>query len=153
MKWFVLYTRSNFELKVSRSLKDMGFETYCPMYRQIKKYSDRKKIVEKPILRSYVFVKIDDKDRDQVFDIMGVIRYVFWLGKPAIVREQEIELMKNALRGVFTNILVSNLNIGNTYDIPEGPFKGHQGKVVNFSKNRIKLKLPSLGILVSLKTC
>jgi transcription antitermination factor NusG len=152
MKWFVLYTRPQYEIKVAEALQGLGIRAYCPVYTQLKQYSDRKKKVEKPLLKSYVLVKIADRDREQVFAIPGVVRYVFWLGKPAVVREEEIELMKNNLGGIYESICVEQLQKGSAYTIPEGPFKGQQGKVVTLLKNRIKLELPSLGVLVTLKT-
>ena len=152
MKWFVLYTKPRFEVKVANALESMGIRSYCPLYKQVKCYSDRKKKVETPLLRSYVLVQLEDKDRAQVFTIPGVVRYLFWLGKPAIVREEEIESMQQALEGVYESILVTQLQKGASYTIPEGPFKGLQGKVVTLLKKRIRLELPSLGVLVTLKT-
>ena len=152
MKWFVLYTKPQFEIKVAEALQKIGVRVYCPVYIQLKQYSDRKKKVIKPLLRSYVLVKIEDKDRDQVFQIPGVVRYVFWLGKPAIVREDEIVLMENNLSGIYESISVSTLEKGAAYTIPEGPFKGLSGKLVNLDHNKMQLELPSLGMLVTLKT-
>ena len=152
MKWFVIYTKPQFEIKVEQTLQNIGIRAYCPVYKQIKQYSDRKKMVLKPLLRSYVLVNINDKDRDKVFSVPGVVRYLFWLGKPAIVREEEIELMKNNLSGIYENITVSDLKKGDAYNIKEGPLKGQVGKVVDLFKNKIKLELPSLGMLVTLKT-
>jgi transcription antitermination factor NusG len=152
MKWFVLYTKPRFEVKVANALESMGIRSYCPLYKQVKCYSDRKKKVETPLLRSYVLVQLEDKDRTQVFTIPGVVRYLFWLGKPVIVREKEIESMQQALEGVYESILVTQLQKGASYTIPEGPFKGQQGKVVTLLKKRIRLELPSLGVLVTLKT-
>ena len=152
MKWFVLYTKPQFELKVAQSLESMGIQAYCPVFKQIKQYSDRKKKVEKPLLQSYVLVKLDDKDRKQVFSIPGVVCYVFWLGKPAIVRDEEIELMEKTLACVYDSITVTQLQKGDAFNIPEGPFEGQEGKVVYLVKNRIQLELPSLGVLLTLKT-
>lgn len=152
MKWFVLYTKPQFEIKVAEALQKICVRAYCPVYTQLKQYSDRKKKVIKPLLRSYVLVKIEDKDRDQVFEIPGVVRYVFWLGKPAIVREDEIVLMENNLSGIYESISVSTLEKGAAYTIPEGPFKGLSGKVVHLDHNKMQLELPSLGMLVTLKT-
>tara|TARA_B100001093_G_scaffold163236_1_gene155617 strand:- start:12219 stop:12680 length:462 start_codon:yes stop_codon:yes gene_type:complete len=152
MNWFVIYTKPQFEIKVEKMLQNIGIRAYCPVYNQIKQYSDRKKKVIKPLLRSYVLVNINDKDRDKVFSVPGVIRYLFWLGKPAIVREEEIELMKNNLSGIYETIKVSTLKKGDAYNIKEGPLKGLKGQVVSLFKNRIKLELPSLGMLVTLKT-
>ena len=151
MKWFVLYTKPQFEAKVAQGLEAIGIRAYCPVYTEIKQYSDRKKKIEKPLLRSYVFVQLEDKAREVVFGIYGVVRYLFWLGKPAVVREEEIELMKTALNGVHKSISVSQLQKGAIYNIPDGPFKGQKGKVINLLKSRVKLELPSLGILVTLK--
>lgn len=152
MKWFVIYTKPQFEIKVEKTLQNIGIRAYCPVYNQIKQYSDRKKKVVKPLLRSYVLVNINDKDRDKVFSVPGVVRYLFWLGKPATVREEEIELMKNNLSGTYESIKITELKKGDVYNIKEGPFKGQVGKVVNLFKKRIKLELPSLGMLVTLKT-
>jgi len=152
MKWFVLYTKPHHELKVANNLRKIGIITYCPVFKQIKQYSDRKKKVEKPLLQSYVLVKIEDKERKEVFNVAGVVRYLFWLGKPAIVRDHEVDMMEKYLSGVYRDLLITKIKKGMNYTISEGPFKGQEGKVVNLFKNRIKLELPSLGILVTLKT-
>lgn len=152
MKWLVLYTKPKHEIKVAKALENIGLTSYCPVVKKIKQYSDRKKKVELPLLTSYVLIKIDPKDRNKVFCIPGIIRYVFWLGKPAVVREEEVLLMKNNLSGVYDGISISNIKKGTNYRIPLGPFAGLEGKVINLLKNRIKLELPSLGILLTLKT-
>ena len=151
-QWYVLYTKPQHEIKVNEALKKMGIKSYCPTFKQLKQYSDRKKKVEKPLLRSYVLVNIRDKERAFVFGIPGVVRYLFWLGKPAIVREEEIKLMENSLSGIYESVNISELKKGAAYAISEGPLKGQVGKVVNLYKNTIRLELPSLGVLVTLKT-
>lgn len=152
MKWFVLYTKPRLEIKVAKALEKIGIKSYCPVINKLKQYSDRKKKVVQPLLSSYVLVNIDNKDRNRVFGVPGIIRYVFWLGKPVIVREQEIEVMQNNLLGIYDQISIVDTKKGANFTVPSGPFEGQQGKVVNLLKNRIKLELPSLGILVTLKT-
>jgi transcription antitermination factor NusG len=152
VKWFVLYTKPHCEIKVANALENIGIRSYCPVFKQVKQYSDRKNIVEKPLLRSYVMVKIENKDRNRVFSVPGIVRYVFWLGKPAIVRESEIELMEKNLAGIYDEISITSTKKGANFTIPAGPFKGQQGKVINLFKNKIKLELSSLGIIVILKT-
>ena len=151
MKWLVLYTKPHFELKVAKLLVELGISAYCPTYKVIKQYSDRKKKVERPLIRSYVFVQLVVKVRASVFAVPGVVRYLFWLGKPAVVREEEIALMQNNLNGVYDYIRVEKLEIGAAYTIPQGPFKGQKGNVVSLAKKNIKLELPSLGMMVLLK--
>ena len=97
-------------------------------------------------------VKLEEKDRDKVFLIPGVIRYLFWLGKPAIIQDREIVLMKNNLAGIYESISISNLKKGDYFTIPTGPFKGQNGNVVQLYNNKMQLELPSLGMLVTLKT-
>ena len=150
MKWFVLYTKPNFEIKVAEGINSLGINAYCPTYTQIKQYSDRKKKVQKPLLPSYVLVQSLDKDRPKVFDIRGAVRYLFWLSKPAEVREEEIELLKSNLKGDYDDVLISKLSKGKEYTIPFGTFKGQSGRVSDISKNKLKLELPSLGLFVTL---
>lgn len=85
--WFVLYTKSRCEKKVADGLRRKDLEVYCPM----RKWSDRYKLVEEPLFRSYCFVRLADMDRSRVFGIPGVVRYLLWLGKPAVMIEEEIE--------------------------------------------------------------
>ena len=150
MKWFVLYTKPNFEIKVADGINAHGINAYCPTFTQIKQYSDRKKKVQKPLLPSYVLVQLSEQDRPNVFSIPGVVRYLFWLGKPAVVREEEIELLRNNLKGVFDDAKISKLSIGKEYTIPSGPLKGQTGTVLDVLKNKLRLELPSLGLFVTL---
>ena len=150
MKWFVLYTKPNFEIKVAEGINDLGINSYCPVYTKIKQYSDRKKKIHKPLLPSYVLVQLLEEDRKKVFDIRGAVRYLFWLGKPAEVREEEIELLKSNLKGDYDDVLISKLSKGKEYTIPFGTFKGQSGRVSDISKNKLKLELPSLGLFVTL---
>lgn len=150
MNWFVLYTKPNYELKVAESIKNLGINAFCPSYTQIKYYSDRKKKVKKPLLPSYVMVQLSEQDRPRVFAIPGVVRYLFWLGKPAVVREEEIKLLQISLTGLFDEAKVSKLSVGNEYTIPSGPFKGQTGNILDVLKNKLRLELPSLGLFVTL---
>jgi len=150
MKWFVLYTKPNFEIKVAEGINLLGINAYCPVYTKIKQYSDRKKKVQKPLLPSYVLVKLLDEDRPKVFDIRGAVRYLFWLGKPAEVREEEIQMLKSNLKGGYDDVLISKLSKGKEYTIPSGPLKGQTGTVLDIVKNKLRLELPSLGLFVTL---
>jgi transcription antitermination factor NusG len=150
MKWFVIYTKPNYELKVAEGIKSLGINAYCPTFTQIKHYSDRKKKVQKPLLPSYVLVQLNEKDRPKVFSIPGVVRYLFWLGEPAAVREEDIDLFKKNLTGIFEEAMISKLSIGKQYTIPSGPLKGQSGIIKNVLKNKLRLELPSLGLYVML---
>jgi len=150
-KWFVLCTRPNQEVKVSEELKGMNISCFCPTVTVIKQYSDRKKKVIKPLLPSHVFVFIEEGNRNDVFSVFGIVRYMFWLGKPATVRESEIELMREYLNGIYQSISITNYTRGQLYKISEGVFSGRIGKVIEAQKNKVKLELESLGMIVTLR--
>ena len=150
-KWFVLYTKPNQEIKVVNDLSQMGIKCYCPTTKVIKQYSDRKKKILKPLMPSYVLVFIDEINRNDVFAVSGVVRYLFWLGKPAIIRESEVELMKRYLKGIYESVSLTNFTKGQLYRISEGILSGKTGKVIETQKNKIKLELQSLGMVVTLK--
>ena len=109
-KWFVIYTKPNQELKVAKHLEEAGVFSYCPTVNIIKQYSDRKRKVVKPLIKSYVFVHIEEWKRKDVFSVFGIVRYLFWLGKPAIVRDSEIELMKKYLNGVYQSVSLKKIH-------------------------------------------
>ena len=74
MPWYVIYTKPRNEKKVADRLKHLGIDVYCPMITMIKQWSDRKKKVQIPLLNSYVFVNLNEKDRELVFQVSGVVR-------------------------------------------------------------------------------
>ena len=150
-KWFILYTKPNQEIKVADQLKEMNINSFCPTVTIVRNYSDRKKKIIKPLLPSYVFVNIEEAKRNNVFSIFGIVRYMFWLGEPATVRESEIELMKQYLNGVYQSFSLTKFTRGQLYKISEGLFSGKIGKVVETQKNKIKLELQSLGVMVTLR--
>jgi transcription antitermination factor NusG len=89
-KWYALYTKPRWEKKVYRLLSERGMEAYCPLNKVKKKWSDRIKLVEEPLFKSYVFVHTEEEERSHVRQIDGVLNFVYWNGKPAIVKEKEI---------------------------------------------------------------
>ncbi|MDA7807917.1 UpxY family transcription antiterminator [Flavobacteriaceae bacterium] len=150
-KWFVLYTRPQQELKVTSQLSAMGITNYCPTITLVKQYSDRKKKVTKPLLSSYVMVQLEDKERNKVFVCNGIVRYLFFLGKPAVVPASDISLMQNHLNGVYNDSKITTLSVGDSHTITEGPFSGVLGKVVETDNSKVKLELASLGMRITLK--
>jgi len=93
-KWFVLYTKSKHELKVNEHLSSIGIESSCPTVVSDRIWSDRIKKVIEVIIKSVVFVKCSDNERENVFNIPSTVRYLFYCNKPATVSENEIEHLK-----------------------------------------------------------
>ena len=150
-KWFVVYTRPQQEFKVASQLSAMGITNYCPTITLIKQYSDRKKKVTKPLLSSYVMVELVEKERQKVFACNGIVRYLFFLGKPAVVPAPQINLMQDHLNGVYSDFKVTTLSVGDFHTITEGLFSGVTGKVVETNNTKVKLELACLGIRITLR--
>jgi transcriptional antiterminator RfaH len=150
MPWFAIYTRPKNEKKVVEGLEKIGVEVYCPMITQVKQWSDRKKKVETPLINSYVFVNLEENNRNIVFDVPGVVRYLFWLGKPAIIQEQDIQVLKDSLKGIIASIEIKGLQPGDVITIPTGPFQGKEGIISQVVKNKIRLILKELGVLITI---
>ena len=152
MRWYVLYTKPRQEKKVADNLNALGIEAYCPLVTVVKQWSDRKKKVQLPLINSYVFVNIEEHQREDVFKVSGIVRYLFWLGKPAVVRAIEIEALKKSLEGIVASYEVSALQKDTIYKIPEGPFQGFEGIVKNVNATTIQLLLVDLGFLITLNS-
>ncbi|WP_298150124.1 UpxY family transcription antiterminator [Flavobacterium sp.] len=151
MPWYVLYTNPKAERKTSEQLTKIGIENYCPLIATIRQWSDRKKKIEVPLFSSYIFVNLDEKDRNSVFSVKGVLRYLFWLGVPAIVKDHEIETIKKWLSNEKAAFEIESIRPGDTMIIPDGPFKSHSGIVREVNKNNVRLVLESIGIVLTMK--
>ncbi len=151
MNWHVLYTRPRSEKKVEEQLLSLGINAYCPTRPEIKIWSDRKKRIDVPILPSMLLVKIDDKDINRVFESPLVVRYMFWLGKRAIVRQSEIDLLKKYSNGSYKliNSKLSTVKVGDNYSLSS--FNNEKGIVNRISNNNIWIYLKSIGYSVKLK--
>ena len=150
MPWYVLYTKPRQEKKIADSLNAIGIESYCPLVTVVKQWSDRNKKVQLPLIASYVFVNIEEHQREKVFKVSGIVRYLFWLGKPALVRAIEIEALQKSLEGIVASFEVSAIQKGTIYKIPEGPFQGFEGVVKNVNATTIQLMLVDLGFFITL---
>jgi transcription antitermination factor NusG len=150
MPWYVLYTKPRQEKKVTDTLNAIGIEAYCPLVTVVKQWSDRKKKVQVPLINSYVFVNIEEHQREAVFKVSGIVRYLFWLGKPAVVRAVEIEALQQSLEGIVASFEVSAIQKDTIYKIPDGPFQGFEGIVKNVNATTIQLLLVDLGFFITL---
>lgn len=149
--WYVVYTKPKWEKKVAEQLREKGIECYCPIITQVRQWSDRKKKVEIPLFNSYVFVQLEESDRDLVFISTGVVRYLFWLGKPAIVRYTEIETIKTWLAGPNrANVSLVPYQVGDKIKVASGPFYSQEAIVQEVNKTHYLLVLESLGCILKM---
>src|SRR5690606_25027157 len=111
-----------------------------PLVTEVRQWSDRKKKVTTPLFKSYVFVKLPAKERNLVFQSPGVVQYLYWLGKPAVVRDAEIETIKKWLdNDLVEEMQTTHLTPGDRVTIADGKFKGREAIVNNVGKKRMRL--------------
>ncbi len=145
-KWYVLYTKPRWEKKIHKLLDEKEIENYCPLNKVRKKWSDRMKIVEEPLFKSYVFVKISEEEQTKVRMVNGVINFVYWLGKPAIVKDKEIELIKKFLNE-YENVHAEPIALqeDTKVRIQRGAFMDREATVVKVLKNKVQVVIESIG--------
>lgn len=148
-KWLAIYTRPRWEKKVNQLLTEKGFESYCPLNKVRRKWSDRVKIVEEPLFKSYVFVKATDEDRTEVRMTTGAINFVYWNGKPAVIREKEITAIKRFLNE-YENVEARpvDVKVNQRVRITNGSFMDQEGKVLDVKHKLVKVAIDSLGYIL-----
>ena len=145
-QWHVIYSKLRNEKKVQAALAEAGFEVYCPLNKTRRKWSDRYKVVEEPLFRSYVFIKING---NQLYDILkfdGVVRFLYWNRKPAIVREEEIELIKRFL-GEHESVRLESteFQVDQAVNFTASNLMGQQGKVLEVRNKEVKVLIEGMG--------
>lgn len=149
MNWYVVYTKPKWEKKVAERLNGIGIVAYCPLIAKVSQWSDRKKIISLPLFNSYIFVQIEEKNRNQIFEVTGAIRYLFWLGKPAIVKDSEIETIKNWLSVPEEfELSVDQWKKGDKIVLESGPFVSQSAVIQEVKQNHYILILESLGCVL-----
>ena len=151
INWYVLYTKPRHEKKVAERLTGAGYTLYCPLQKVVRKWSDRTKVVEEPLFKGYLFIQIEDHKRDEVFTFPGTVRYLFWLHRPAIVREEEIATIQKWL-GHYDHerLKVTDITPGAYVRITSGKFMNEEGVLLDTSNSKALVQLKELGIQLSL---
>jgi len=145
--WYAIYTRPRSEKKVYELLIDQNFNSYLPLITTLRQWSDRKKKVQLPLIPSYVFVKIEEKNLNTILPINGVVRILKHLGKPAKIRDYEIENLKILLSDTDNITLIDTLNLkkGDSIIVEKGVFKGLIAECVKLNgKHRVIVRIDGI---------
>lgn len=144
-KWYVAYTFPRAEKKVQLKLQTMGIETFLPMHRCLRQWSDRKKYLTTPLFPNYVFVRVSVKDRTDTFCVKEIVRYVSFEGRAAVVNDEVINSLKIILSKNEEVDLVSSFRAGDRVRIIRGPLQGIEGTVIRKEgKVRILIQIVAL---------
>ena len=152
MNWYAVYTKPRSEKKVAQALSQSELITYCPLNKVIRQWSDRKKIVHEPLFPSYIFVRINEKQFSEVKKHSGVVNFVYWLGKPAIIKDYEIDTIKRFLNE-HDNVKVerNTFGINEQIRVTSGSLIDREGTIVDIKNSTIILALTSLNYIMYAK--
>ena len=131
-------------------LDDKGIEHYCPLNKVTRQWSDRKKVVLEPLFKGYVFVQVAEDKKWDLMNVNGIVNYLYWLGKPARIRDEEIDTIRkflNEFEGV--EVVEGLLPVNSTVSIKQGVLMNFHGLVLEIHGNKAKVKIESMGIQLS----
>ena len=139
--WHALYVRSRAEKKVFAQLEDMGVQAYLPLVTNIKQWSDRRKKIQEPLFKSYVFVYSNEKEHLSILNVYGVLRFVCFERKAVIVPDNQIVAIKRYVEEVEKGESDhasdnENLKKGQLVRIISGPMKGLVGRLDKINDKR-----------------
>jgi transcriptional antiterminator RfaH len=147
--WHAVYVSSRTEKKISENLINKGIEAYVPLVKTMRQWSDRKKMVELPLLNGYVFVKIASTENDKIMQTRGVVNFVRSEGKIATIRDVEIDRLKQLVALGYhleANGINRKYKEGDKVKITSGVLKGIEGYVVTAGEDcQIEVLLESIG--------
>jgi transcription antitermination factor NusG len=144
--WYAVYTKPRWEKKVHALLLEKGIEAYCPLNRTRKKWSDRTKWVEEPLFKSYIFVKIREAEQLNVRMVGGVVNFVYWLGKPAVIKDKEIDIIRKFLNDYLdVRAVPIDLEVDSRITITKGAFMDKEAKVMKILNKKVQVVIESIG--------
>ena len=146
-RWYPVYTYARAEKKAFQALTKKGLETYLPLHRQLKQWSDRKKWVEEPFIKSYLFVRIKEHEQTEVLMTKGIARFIYFSGKIASMPDRQIDELKLLMASPYElEITEDDLQPGEKIMIKAGPLKGLTGEIISYrSQKQLALRLENLG--------
>lgn len=146
--WYAIFTKPRSEKKVLQRMLDHEMDAFLPLIKTIRQWSDRKKTLEVPLIPSYVFVRMEERDLYKTLPIQGTVNVLKHLGRPAKIRDVEIENLR-ILSGNGENHQVSNkidISSGDEVEVINGPFMGLIATCINDGKNhRVIVNIDAIG--------
>ena len=148
--WYAVHTKPRWEKKVAANLDDAGIKYYCPLNKVMRQWSDRKKVIQDPLFKGYVFVQIADEDKVQVLQVHGVVNFVHWLGKPAKIQHSEIDTIRHFLNE-FDNVEVAEMGmqVNNTVRVKQGLLMNYKGILIELKGSKATVHINSMGLVLS----
>ncbi|HEX4375382.1 MAG TPA: UpxY family transcription antiterminator [Puia sp.] len=146
MNWYAVYTKPRWEKKIAETLVKKKIENYCPLNKILRQWHDRKKIIYEPLFKSYVFVRAHENFHHEIKRVDGIINFVYWLKKPAVISDHEIDSIKRFLND-HTDVKLERVSVrlNDTVKVMSGPLMYQEGNVVATNYRTVNIIIPSLG--------
>jgi transcription antitermination factor NusG len=150
--WYIIYTKAKCEKKVASVFTKKRIENFIPMNSKQVTSGRRRKIVQKPLFESYLFANIEEKETSKIKMIDGVVNFVYWKQKPAIVKKEEIELIRKFAFDHQDIILEkTKVNVNDVAKAIDGSRYSIDGNILTVTNSTIKVNLPSIGFALIAK--
>lgn len=150
--WYAVYTKARAEKKTADLLKKSGVEVYLPMQKTLRQWSDRKKWVEAPLIRSYLFVKTNLSNYFDILNTQGVVRIITFEGKPAPIPDHQIIALQRLISNeIEIETIDTEIPEGSPVEIIHGSLKGIKGELVRQgSKKKVIIRMNHLSTSFSI---
>ncbi|HZQ68822.1 MAG TPA: UpxY family transcription antiterminator [Terriglobales bacterium] len=139
-EWYAAYTCARHEKVVAKQLEERGVDCFLPLYHSVRRWKDRRKEIDLPLFPGYVFVHTSSRDRTRVLQLPGVVRFVSFHSRPAVLPESEIEALRNGLAHKLRAEPHPYLKIGHPVEVIGGPMMGARG-ILKRKKDKYRLVL------------
>jgi transcriptional antiterminator RfaH len=145
-RWYALYTNPRAEKQVYVRLIEKKIETFLPLQKTYRIWSDRKKLVEKPLLSSYIFVKTKSKYFPDVYKTQGVVKFVTFEGRPASIPQNQIDNLRLLINSdEDIEVTSEKFEKGDNVEVINGSLVGLTGELIKIgSKNRVVVRIDRL---------
>lgn len=155
-KWYVGYTYPKYEKRINSRIQSLGLETYLPIRKELRQWSDRKKNIEVPLFPNYIFIKSKLNDLSELLQIEGLMNFISFAKQYATVKEDEIKAIKDLLSKSSQEdewcIGPIPPKKGTKVEIIKGPFQGLTGELYDTSgKYKFFVRIDSLGQGITLE--
>src|SRR5215469_7682034 len=136
LHWYVAYTRPRHEKRVEQQIQNCGIDCFLPLYSSLRRWKDRRKQLQLPLFPCYIFVHFSLDNRLRVLQLPGVLKFVSFQGRPAVLAASDIEILRNGLDQASAEPY-PYLTVGRRVRIHSGPVAGLEGVLVR-RKNKIR---------------
>lgn len=150
-KWYAIYTRAKAEKRVFESLSRNDFQAFLPMIKRMRQWSDRKKMVDEPLFRSYVFIFIEEKNLYNALDVFGALKFVSFERKAVAIPERQIEAIKHFLEDPEEDDENVEYTKGQMVRVKSGAMEGLIGTLITIkNKHRLEVMIDAIGQVIRL---